>query len=132
MLNVSHHKLICYCWNFEILHNIYFDFFFNIQNWERQQGRDSCLKMNRYYVVFQKFNNSTQPTQPMMRCIQHKSDQVKGLSMNDIGNFNQLLTPPLVPIADVVYGYPLRGNLDIFWRGRNAEVTKIAKFRFSK
>ena len=27
--------------------------FFNVQNW------DSCLKINKYYVIFRKFNNST-------------------------------------------------------------------------
>ena len=44
------------CRNFETLHNIYFDFLFNVQNWDSQQGRDSCLKINTYYVIFQ---NST-------------------------------------------------------------------------
>jgi hypothetical protein len=31
------------CRNFEILRNIHFDFF-QVQNWNSQQGRDSCLK----------------------------------------------------------------------------------------
>ena len=28
-------------------------FFFNVQNWDRQQSRDSCLKINKYYIIFE-------------------------------------------------------------------------------
>ena len=52
-------KLFEMCWIFEILRNIYFDFFFNLQNWDSQHGRDSFLKINKYYVIFWKFENST-------------------------------------------------------------------------
>ena len=56
MLKVSHKK--CYFIgvkfsNFQILRNLYFDFFFNIQSWNSQLGRDSCLKIvNKDYVIF--------------------------------------------------------------------------------
>ena len=33
----------------------YFDFFFNVQNWDSPEGRDSCLKINKYYVIFRDF-----------------------------------------------------------------------------
>ena len=52
-------KAIWYVTNFrifEILRNIYSDFFFNVQNWDSQQGRDSCLKINKCYVTFKLSN----------------------------------------------------------------------------
>ena len=42
--------------NFWILRNIYFDFFSTYITETVKQGRDSCLKINKYYVIFQ---NST-------------------------------------------------------------------------
>ena len=47
---------MCRIVDFRILRNVYFDFFFNVQNWDSQQDRDSCLKINKYYVIFE---NST-------------------------------------------------------------------------
>ena len=41
--------------NLEILHNILFWFFFKVENWDSQEGRDSCLKINKYYIIFRDF-----------------------------------------------------------------------------
>ena len=53
-------KAIWYLSNFqifEILSNIYFDLFFYVQNWDSQQVRDSCLKINEYYTILRRFEN---------------------------------------------------------------------------
>ena len=51
-------KGIWYASNFRILRNIYFDFFFNVQNWDSQQGRDSFLQINKYYVIFENLTHT--------------------------------------------------------------------------
>ena len=45
------------CWIVEI--SKYFIIFILILNWDSQQCRDSCLKINKYYVIFRKIDNST-------------------------------------------------------------------------
>ena len=30
---------------------IFHFYFFNVQNWDRQEGRDSCLKINKYFEI---------------------------------------------------------------------------------
>ena len=62
------------CWIFEILRNIYFDFFFNSKL--RQQGRDSCLKIDKYYVIFRKFD--TYQIAFLMKCQRHLSEMLFG------------------------------------------------------
>ena len=45
--------------NLKILCNILFWIFFKVQNWDSQEGRDRCLKINKYYVIFQDFQISS-------------------------------------------------------------------------
>ena len=40
------------CYIFEYYVIFILTFFFNVQNWDLQQARDSCLKINKYYVIF--------------------------------------------------------------------------------
>jgi hypothetical protein len=47
-----------------------FDFFFNVQNWDSQEGRDSCLKTNKYYVIF--LTSRFRWIAFLMTCQQHK------------------------------------------------------------
>ena len=47
-----------------------FWFLFKVQNWDSQQGRDSCLKINKYCVIFWKFD--TYQIAFLMKCQQHK------------------------------------------------------------
>ena len=58
---------------FEILRNIYFDFFFKVQNWDSQQGRDSCLKKLILYNISKIRNFVTCQITFFMTCQQHKS-----------------------------------------------------------
>ena len=55
--------------NLEILRNILFWFFFHVQIWDSQEGRDSCLKINKYYVIFRDFEIEIAF---LMTCQQHK------------------------------------------------------------
>ena len=52
-------------------------FFFNIQNWDSKQSRDGCLKINKYYIIFEisNFEISSNLTIPnfLMTCQQHKN-----------------------------------------------------------
>ena len=83
--NKLYHKTVSYlcrchnkksyliCVEFSKYYVIFILIFFNVQNWDSQQGRDSCLKTNiyyvmssfwrkyilYYYVIFWKFENST-------------------------------------------------------------------------
>ena len=59
MYLACHKKRCLICVEFSNFRNIteyLFWFFFKVQNWDSQQGRDSCLKINKYYVIFE---NST-------------------------------------------------------------------------
>ena len=48
-MRLACHKKSCLIWvEFSNFRNITKYFFFNWQNWDSQQGRDSCLKMNKY------------------------------------------------------------------------------------
>ena len=70
--------------NIEILCNILFWFFFNVQNWDSQEGRDSCLKINKYYVIFRDFLASRFcQIAFLMTCQQHWSRFDTQFEMND-------------------------------------------------
>ena len=50
---------LCRIFEFSKYYLIFICFvFFNLQNWDSQQGRDSCLKIYKYYVIFLKVENS--------------------------------------------------------------------------
>ena len=73
-------------WIFKILRNIYFCFFFNVQNWDSQQGRDSCLKINKYYVIFRKFD--TYQIAFLMTCQRHYSRHYSRITLTLNGRMN--------------------------------------------
>jgi hypothetical protein len=55
MFKVSHKKSYLICVEVrisELLRNIDFYFFFNVQTETANWPKDSCLKINRYYVIF--------------------------------------------------------------------------------
>ena len=54
MLLAYHKKSYLICAEFSKYYVIFILIFFNLQNWDSQQGRDSCLKINKYYVIFRK------------------------------------------------------------------------------
>ena len=79
---------ISFIWIFEFLKNyvIFILIFFNVQNLDSQQDRDSCLKINKYYVIFE---NST------IRHIPNSFSYVKPgtlmLKMNPSNNINIII-----------------------------------------